>query len=215
MRKPFGALLLATATAALTIGLGATSSLAATAQPTWSVSPGGAVTLTKSGVVTLQDTTTGNSLTCTKSKGTASFAAGTGLSGTDIAAITAVSFATCTGPMRLNLKMTAGNLPWELTGTSYNPAITSGLTIGTLSGIHATLSGAHCSATVDGSSATGNDGETEFHYHNSLRKLKTESALSNLHVYNVTGCAGVLNSGDAVALIAAWLVSPAQTITQS
>jgi len=37
----------------------------------------------------------------------------------------------------------------------------------------------------------------QIRYHNSLAKLKIRTEGSNLHFYNVTGCADLINSGDA------------------
>lgn len=206
------AILSAAGTAALLAGLGATPSFAATAA-TWTVSPGGTVTMTPSGHFTLTDTTTGKVLTCAHTKGSGKFKSGSGLPGSNIGAVTAVSFSNCTGPSGLTFTMTPGHLPWTLDATSYNPAITAGTTTGAISGIHATLSGTSCHATVDGSSATANDGTATIHYHNSLAKLKIRTQGSTLHFYGVTGCKALIHSGDALTFSGAYNVAPAQTIS--
>jgi hypothetical protein len=214
MGKRMSSMLLMAGAVALAVGLSAAPSLAATAT-TWKVSPGGAVTLAKSGSFKLQDVTTGHSLACRHTAGTGRFKSGSGLPGAGIGSITALSLSDCTGPGGLPVTMTLSHLPWTLNADSYNPAITAGLTTGTISGIHATFSRNGCSATMDGTSATADNGRTQIHYHNSLAKLKIRTQDSNLHFYNVHGCGGLINSGDAITFAIAYLVSPKQTITGS
>jgi hypothetical protein len=79
--------------------------------------------------------------------------------------------------------------------------------------IHATLAGKSCHATVDGTSATANDGQTQIHFHNSLDKLKIRTQFSNLHRYDVTACPSWMKTGNAVAISVAYRLTPAQTIT--
>ena len=214
MGKRIGAMLLTAGTVALVAGLSITPSLATTAM-TWKVSPGGAVTLVKSGFFTLQDITTGHSLVCTHANGAARFKSGNGLRGTGIGSLTALSLSDCTGPGSLSVTVTPGHLPWTLSADTYDPAITAGLTTGAVNGIHATVSGAKCHATVDGTSAAADNGTTQLHYHNSLAKLKIRTQHSNLHFYQVSGCRGLFKSGDAITLASAYLLTPTQTITGS
>jgi hypothetical protein len=49
-------------------------------------------------------------------------------------------------------------------------------------------------------------------YTNSTGKLATTGA-GNLHIYNVNGCAGLINSGDGTSFKGSYTVSPKQTIT--
>ena len=49
-------------------------------------------------------------------------------------------------------------------------------------------------------------------YSNGTGKLSTTGA-GNLHIYNVHGCAGLVNSGDASSFVGSYAVSPKQTIT--
>ena len=79
MHKRIAAIVLTGGAAALTVGLTATSAVAAT----WTVKPGGAITA-KSGTTTLTDKNTGNKLTCSSSKATGTLKSGKGLSGTGI-----------------------------------------------------------------------------------------------------------------------------------
>jgi hypothetical protein len=209
MRNRIAALLLGGGAVALTIGLGATSSFATTAT-TFTVKPGGAITAA-SGTTTLKDTTTGNTLTCKSSNTTATLKSGSGLAGAGLGSVTGITFTSCTGPLSLTFTVTPGHLPWKLNATSYTAS--SGVTHGNISGIHATLTGSGCSAVVDGTGATANNGKVSITYTNSTHKLKVLTTGGNLHIYNVSGCLGLINSGDASTFTATYTVSPAQTIT--
>ena len=87
--------------------------------------------------------------------------------------------------------MKTTHFPWHLNAKTFS----GGVTHGTITGIHATLSGPSCSAVVDGTSATANNGMVNATYTNSTGKLAT-TGTGNLHVYNVSGCAGLINTGD-------------------
>jgi hypothetical protein len=208
MRKRIGALLL-TGGATLAFGLSSTAAFATTAA-TWTVTPGGNITA-KSGTTTLTDTKTGSKLTCKSSATTATLKKGSGLSGTGIGSIKTVTFTDCTGPLGLTFTVKTSHLPWALNAVSYK----SGTTTGTITGIHATLTGTGCSAVVDGTSATANNGKVEATYSNSSGKLTVLTSGGNLHVYNVKGCDGLINSGDPTTYSATYTVTPKQTITES
>lgn len=191
--------------AAAVIGLSAGPALAAT---TWTVSPGGSITAT-GGKTTLKDTGTGTTLNCTSSSGKGSVKSGSGLSGTGIGSITSLTFSSCTGPLGLTFTVTSSAFPWSLNATSFS----SGVTSGTISGVHAKLSGPSCSATVDGTSATADNGTVDVTYTNSTGVLKVLTTGGNLHIYGVSGCAGLIKSGDASTFSGSYTVSPKQTIT--
>lgn len=210
MRRRIFAVALTGGAAALTLALPATSSLAATAK-TWQVSPGGSITMTST-VVRLKDTSTGKSLHCTSSSGAGTLKSGSGLSGTGIGSIKSVSYSTCSGPKTVALTMTAAGLPWTLNATGYNS--TTGRAHFTISGIKLTVSGTGCKATVAGASATA-AGDVKANYLNSTGVFTITAAKGNLHVYAVTGCTGLFNTGDPVTLRSVYTVSPKQTITKS
>ena len=174
---------------------------------TWTVKPGGAITA-KAGTTTLTDKSTGTKLTCTSSSGKGTAKKGSGLSGTGIASITALSFSHCTGPLGLQLTVHTTHFPWHLNAKTF----ASGKTTGTITGIHATVSGPSCSATVDGTGASANNGMVTATYTNSTGTLAPTGA-GNLHVYNVKGCAGLINSGDASSFKGSYAVTPKQSIT--
>jgi hypothetical protein len=208
LKRTYGILFAGAATAAV-IGLSAAPAFAAT---TWTVSPGGAITA-KSGKTVLTDTTTGNALTCKSSSTSATLKSGSGLAGAGLGSITAVTFKTCTGPLGLTFTVTTNGLPWKLNAKSYNSS--TGVTTGTITGIDATLSGPSCSATVDGTAAGADNGMVKATYTNSTGKLKILTTGGNLHIYNVSGCAGLIATGDATTFSATYTVSPKQTITGS
>jgi hypothetical protein len=206
--KRTGSALIAGAAAALMIGTSAASALAAA--PTWTVKPGGAITA-KSGATTLTDTKTHQKLSCTSSTAKATLKKGSKLSGAGLGSITSLSFSGCTGPFGIHFTVTSGHLPWKLNAVSYSRS--TGTTTGTITGIHATLSGTACSAIVDGTGATKNNGTVRVTYVNRTHKLTVLAAGDNLHTYGVRGCLGLINSGDGASFTTAYAVSPAQTIT--
>ncbi len=208
--KRAGSVLVTGAALAGVLALSASSALAASntgAAATWTVKPGGTITAA-AGVTTLKDTNTGSTLTCQTSSGKGTVKSGSGLSGTGIGSITALSFSTCTGPLGLVFTVKTTHFPWHLNAVSFS----SGVTTGTITGIHATLTGPSCSATVDGTGATANNGKVTAKYTNSTGKLATTGA-GNLHIYNVSGCAGLIHSGDGSSFKGSYTITPKQTIT--
>jgi len=209
--KRAGSVLVTSVALAGVVGLSAGSAVAATnaaVAATWTVKPGGSITA-KAGKTTLKDTKTGTVLTCKSSTGKGTVKKGSGLSGSGIGSITSMTFSTCTGPLSLTFTVKTSHLPWKLNAVSYK----SGVTTGTITGIHATLSGPGCTATVDGTGATKNNGMVKATYTNSTGKLTTLTTGGNLHVYNVSGCAGLINSGDASTFSGSYAITPKQTIT--
>jgi hypothetical protein len=192
---------------AAVVGLSAGPAVAAT---TWTVTPGGAITA-KSGTATLRDTKTGNSMTCTSSSTSGTLKKGSGLSGTGVGSITKKSYTGCTGPLGVTITVTAHGLPWKLNAVSYDK--TTGVTTGTITGADATLSGPSCSADADGTGAGKDNGTVTFTYTNSSGKLKVLTTGGNLHIYDVSGCGGLINSGDPATISASYTVRPKQTIT--
>ena len=211
IRKRAGSVLVAGVALAGVLGLGAGSAAAAnnaTVAATWSVKPGGAIAA-KAGTTKLHDVNTNQNLQCTSSSGKGSVKKGSGLSGASIGSITALSFSNCTGPLGLTFTVKTSAFPWHLNAVSFSGGVTSG----TITHIHAKLTGTGCSATVDGTGATKNNGKVKAKYSNSTGKLTTLTGGGNLHVYNVNGCAGLIKSGDATTFSGSYAISPKQTIT--
>jgi hypothetical protein len=207
MPKRGAKVLLVGSAAALTIGLSATSALAAT---TWTVKPGGAIKA-KSGITLLKDTTSGTTLKCKTSAGKGRFKRGRGLSGKGIGKITSIKFSSCTGPLGLVFTVHSRHLPWKINAVTYNSR--TGTTSGTISGIHASLSGSGCTAVVDGTGARKNNGKVAVSYVNRTHKLTVKTSGGNLHIYGVSsGCGSAIRNGDRSAFKAAYKLSPKQTI---
>lgn len=192
-------------TAILTAVLSAGPAAAAT----WTVAPGGLFT-GHAGTTKLEDTTDGNSLNCTSSQVSGRFKSGTRLSGTDIGSITGGGkFNSCLGPFPLGYTITLRGLPWHVSVTSGH----DGVVYGTISHIEITASLPACRFTIDGTAAGAFDGIVKFSYSNSTHTLKLLPAGTNLHYNKVSGCAGIVNSGDSAAYLASYALSPGQTIT--
>lgn len=207
--KRTGSGLIAGTAVALLIGLSAAPALAAA--PTWTIKPGGSATAKAIGKTFLEDTKTKTVLTCTSSSAKITLKKGSKLSGTGIGSITAISFSGCTGPLGIKFTVKSSHLPWKLNAVSYTKS--TGTTTGTITGIHSTLSGPGCAATVDGTGATKDNGTVKVTYVNKTHKLTVLATGGNLHIYNVKGCFGLLNNGDASTFTAVDAISPAQTIT--
>jgi hypothetical protein len=201
-------ILLTGAATAATIGV--TAGVALAVLITFTITPGGAITAT-AGTTTLTDTNTGSVLTCTSSTSSGTLHSGSGISGTSLGTISALSFSNCTGPLSLTFTVTNKNFPWNLSGTSYNAGLGGGTTTGFISKIKSVLSGPSCSADVGGTTATS-AGKVKVTYTNNTHKLKVLSTGGNLHVWNVSGCAGLINSGDATTFSGVYTVTPKQKI---
>ena len=195
---------------ATALAIGATAGVALAVAITFSITPGGDLSAS-AGTTTLTDTNTGSKLTCATSKSTGTLKTGHGISGTNLGTIKTLTFNNCTGPLSLTFTVTNSHFPWVLHGTAFNA--TTGVTTGSITGIHSKLSGPSCSAVVDGTGAAANNGRVKVTYTNGTHKLKVLAGGGNLHVYNVSGCAGLINSGDATQFVGTYLVSPAQKIT--
>jgi len=206
MSKHHARFVLAAAAAALTVATGATAALAAT---TWTVSPGGKVAA-RTTKVTFTDPTTGSALTCGNDTVTGTLKSGSRLSGTGIGSVTAVSIQGCTGPLAIVLLVKAADLPWHLSLTSYNAE--TGVATGTISGIKITWAGPACTAVINGTGGV-HSGVVKVSYPNRTGRLKLLTAGGNLHFAKVTGCAGLVNTGDPVTISAAYPVTPKQRIT--
>ena len=195
---------------ATAVGLSAAPALAA--GKTWTISPGGAIT-GKAKSATVTDTTTGNSLTCKSSALKGKLKAGKKLSGKAAGSISGFGISGCTAEGQA-VTVTPGKLPWKLNLVSYNK--TKGVTTATLTGIHIKLSVASlgCSAIVDGTKATADNGMIQVTYTNKTGVLKTLTTGGNLKLYDVTsGCLGVINTGDKVTFSASYTVAKKQKIT--
>jgi hypothetical protein len=193
---------------AAAVAVGVSAGVALAVAITFTITPGGAITA-KAGTTTLKDVNTGSVLSCTSSTSSGTLKKGSGVSGSNLGSITALSFSNCTGPLGLTFTVTNSGFPWTLSGTSYNAG--TGTTTGFINGIKSLLTGPSCSASVAGTTAT-TKGKVKVTYKNSTGKLSVLATGGNLHVFNVSGCAGLINSGDATQFVGTYTVTPKQTI---
>jgi hypothetical protein len=208
MHKRITALLAAGGAAALAVGVIATPSFA-TAKATWTVSPGG--TISVSGSAQVKDASTGTVAKCTSLQLSGTLKSGSGLSGASIGSITSASFTGCTiGTIGVTVAIGAGSLPWEVNALSYNA--TTGTTTGSLEDIDLRASTTGCSAALDGTALGANNGLTKFHYSNSTGKLTLVGTGGNLHSWGVVGCFGLVNTGDVQQASGSGALTPKQTI---
>ncbi len=205
MSNRYARILVGGCAAVLTATLAATPALAAT---TWTIQPGGAITAA-SGDAVVKDTTTGTVLTCTSATASGMLKSGSGLPGSRAGALSAVGFTCTVHPS--DAKLQAADLPWHVNLSSYNAA--TGVLRGTVSHIRLTLSVDGCTAVIDGTSAAASDGKVAFRYADGTGRLRVLATGGNLHYYDVSGCLGLVNSGDPVTLSATYTVTPKQAIT--
>jgi hypothetical protein len=204
--KGLGKALIVTAAMASVIAMAAAPTLATTAT-TWTVKPGGTIAAA-AGTTTVTDSTAGQSVTCTSSSAAGSLKSGSGLSGTGIGTVTSISFNNCSVlGMSVTVTLT-GTMP--INAISYNS--TTKVVTEKITKIHGSLNASGCSATIDGTGATANNGMVKAKFMDTGSKLKALPSGGNLHLYNVN-CFGVINSGDSVDFSTTYKVTPAQVIT--
>jgi hypothetical protein len=197
------------AAAVIVAALGVPAALAA---GTWTVRPGGAISLSlTSGRFTVKDTPTGAMIRCAFASFSGALKNGGGHSGTGIGSITTGSSRDC-GSLGM-FTLTPGDLPWHLNLTSYDAA--EGVARGTIGHIQIRLGGSMgCDAVIDGTGATADNGRVALRYSDGTGRLTVLAAGSNLHFHDVSvGCVGLVRSGDSATLSAAFTVSPKQVIT--
>jgi hypothetical protein len=203
MRMRIRSIFLTGVGAVLAVTLGATSSSAATA--TWTIKPGG--NFSASGKITLTDTSGGAAITCS-SRWTGRFKSGHGLPGAGLGMVRGLSLSNCSAAGGLKFTVTA-RLPWSINGTSYKPGVTKG----TITRIHLKLAGAPCSAVMDGTSGSADNGKVTFSYTNRTGQMVLLGSRSNLHFWNIQGCLGLINSGDGGSMTGTLTLSPRQAIS--
>jgi hypothetical protein len=191
------------AAAASVIGLAAAPAFAAS---TWTIKPGGAVTA-KAGTTIINDTTAGQSLTCTSSTAKGTLKKGSHLAAKALGTFTTLSFNGCTiagFTLSATLKSTM-----SLNGVSFS----KGVSQMTITGIHGTIKvpSFSCSATVDGTSGTAHNGSVTATFTNKTNTLTVLTTGSTLHIYNNT-CPVIANN-DSVNFTGSYKFTPKTTIT--
>jgi hypothetical protein len=205
MRKIATGTLIAGAAAAATVALGATPAFAAG----FTVTNGGPFTSTSTNVH-FTDVNSGAVFNCTSSSVPGNAPNGTGLPGTGIATLSNGTFSGCTG--------TGGSSGTAtLTSGSLDAASTSGgVTIGTISGVNATLHISDllgsCTATVSGGLGANN---VTYNNNGTLTIAADAARPTALKIISAsgTGCAGLINTNDTTTFSATFAVSPAPQIS--
>jgi hypothetical protein len=213
IRKRAGSAVFTVAAAALAVGIGATTALAATTL-TVKVTHGGTYKATAPATV-LKDN--GVSVTCSSSSTTkASTATGsiptattTGTSPVKIGTVATLNFKNCTGPLG-PVTIKVNNLPYSVKVDSTTNS--AGQTDVMITGINTSVFMKGCSFTVTGR-APG-------FYANSTHKLALTPKLpltplnkARLTISNVVGCAGVIMNGDHPTYKATYTVNRAIKIS--
>ncbi|HLX50952.1 MAG TPA: hypothetical protein VKS82_21705 [Streptosporangiaceae bacterium] len=173
---------------------------------TWTVTPGGSVS-GSAGTTTLKDSSTGTTVNCSSSTASGSLKSGSGLSN-PIGSITSINFNNCTGPLGITFSASVSG-PFPLNANSYS----SGTTSGTITNVHGTLTSSACSLVIDGTSATAHNGTVNVTFTNSTSTLKVLTTGSTLHIYNVSGCFGLVRNGDGATFSGSYSITPKQTVT--
>jgi hypothetical protein len=155
----------------------------------------------------LKDTTTGKALACSSFIG-GTFQPGSGQAN-PIGSITTAAIS-CVPQLGLNFTVSTSaqpTSPWPMNAVTHSNGVIHG-TISNISAIFNIPPGQSkgCQATLAGTSAT-TPGSVNFTYANGTQVLKVSGG--NLHYWSVTGCKGVIRSGDPVELTATYLTLPA------
>lgn len=217
IRKRTGKLLIMGAVAALMAGAGAAPALAT--DVVFNVTPGGSFGQPSvSTMVTIQDTTTGTTITCTTSllKGVAN--GGTGLSGTHLARLVLLTFGGC-ADQSANVTFTVtgptATHPWWFNATSS----TAGSTTAVINAMHLRLVGANgCNFRVDHLTATSYNGKAAGLYTNGSPPTLQIQPGGGLYAFPNTGCPGSpatpINLSDPITIAVTYniTINP-QTIT--
>lgn len=199
------AVLFAGTAASLAVGLTATAAYAAgsahpagaprAAAPTWSVSLSEETEAGAKIIVT--DRTTGTKIKCT-AQFNYSLNQAMGLPGGKIATASLMFFS-CTLPGGAPVTLTSNNSTLPIAALSFNPRRNLGVTTGAFTGLDISLSGSGCSAVLDGSAAGANDGTVPYRYYNNPNLIVT-GVPGDLHSYDVSGCSGLVSTGDSFTI---------------
>jgi hypothetical protein len=180
----------------------------ASSATTWTVKPGGNISATGSAQV--KDTNSGTVAKCATVKLTGTAKKGSGLPGTGAATVKTASFTGCKiATIKVTVK--ANGLPWKLNAVSYK----NGVTTGTVTGVDLVATAPGCSATLDGTGPDKDNGSTKATYTNSTGNLALLGPGGTLHAWAVSGCFGLVESGDPEQSSGTLTVTPKQTITGS
>jgi hypothetical protein len=203
MRTP--ALIAASMAAASLLTIAVNDAQVAAATATWTVTPGGSfASFSGSGHnQRFIDVSTSAKVLCPDLQISGIFKSGTGLAN-PVGTITSVGSNFASGqPYGCTVSGTAGTVdimvtfsPVTIRAVRYDAS--QNLTYGALAGIHAAFSSPTCSGVIDGTSAVAGNGLVRFKYQDNIGFLLTLFGVQSLHLFNVSGCGGLINSGDAL-----------------
>lgn len=215
MRTPV--LIAASAAAASLLTIAVSVAPVAAAPATWTVTPGGSfASFSGSGHnQRFIDPSTGVKALCPDLQISGEFKSGAGLAN-PVGTITSVGSNFAAGqPYGCTVSGAAGTVnimvtfsPVKIRAVRYDAS--QNLTYGALAGIHAAFSSPACSGIIDGTSATAGNGLVRFRYQDGIGFLLTLFGGDSLHLFNVSGCAGLLNSGDALTFRAGFALGTAK-----
>jgi hypothetical protein len=166
----------------------------------WTGSASASVTWSSAGTLQFKDTASGIVITCSASTATM---VPTNTGTNPVGHVTSISFSGCTGPAG-TITLTAKGLNWPV---SAHP---TGRTIGETTGGHGVavdVSAPGCSAEVDGTGANTDTGIAHFTFRRVSSALGVALSGGNLHIYAVSGCAGLVSNGDPVSFTVSYHIS--------
>lgn len=169
--------------------------------------------MTGAGTMRFKDAKMGTPLptACKNSTILVNLKSGSGLPGTDIGSIPSAAYRNCIWLLGYTATLTPSGFPWHLNALQYDSS--TGVTHGTITGIHIGIVGPSCSAIIDGTSAGADNGRVAVTYTNSTHTLQVLTTGGNLHYYNVSGCFGQGNSGDPASISGSYTISSPQIVT--
>ncbi|MFL6123239.1 hypothetical protein [Actinophytocola sp.] len=176
----------------------------ASADPTWTVTPGGAFHGT-AGETLLEIQESGIQLSCASSSVDGTAQSGSGLSNplATIPESPGIQFIDCSGPFGLTFEVTQVG-DWALNGVSYDG---SDVTTGTIDNINADIVGPGCNATASGS--------VNVTYSNSTSTLEVlpDFTLEVSFVDPDNNCLGLINQGEHANFSGSYAITPGLTVT--
>ncbi|QKG27098.1 hypothetical protein [Actinomadura verrucosospora] len=204
--------------AAILAGAGLSASLLALTGPaqagtsgTWTVTPGGNISVGLRPLTKLIIKGVWGMYVCPFVSGSGTAASGSGLPGSHILTINSLATSNCTGPGNMALTISMNGMPFYMNAVSYDAA--TGVTTSDVSGVRFTYANPvdGCVATITGPGGAG--GTVDAAYANSTHWLHIGGGSSLVvNAVNSSCSPSQIQVGDPITLTAT-LVIPDQTIT--
>ncbi|MDI3386253.1 hypothetical protein QIS99_08495 [Streptomyces sp. B-S-A8] len=198
MRKIFRTTAVTAAAFAAALGM-TVSSASATAQATYTVTPGGAFTGTATGpTLTVPNAV----LECASSVASGTLKSGSGLAGEGIGDISSIGFEGCqVGGIQFTVVPDETTYPWKINVTGMSSADRAD---GTITGIRASIEGFSCNATFSGSVNGWFENSTDTLHVTGGGTLAAEAGAN---------CLGFINPGDHADFVGDYVLDSPQEIT--